>query len=268
MADATPGRPKPAFFIAVLVVIAGLVGLAFYRCKAKDKDTTTQQGSNIDIKDIKKQAGGSNAPQAENPDPNGITTVKEYSFEPASRLPEVPGTGDYKKLGTPKVVKFAVNIWAGWAPIIWANQGSAAKKIWKDGKGGEFQVELVLVDDPVQMGNTVATGDVHIGWATVDMLPLVIERLKRDPRTMPRVFQQIDWSNGGDGIVAREGIKNVADLRGKKVVLAQNSPSHYFLLNMLLNGGVQPTDVDIKFTKTAFEAAAAFNQDKSFVACV
>jgi NitT/TauT family transport system substrate-binding protein len=100
------------------------------------------------------------------------------------------------------------------------------------------------------------------------MLPLVVNRLSRDPRTMPRVFQQIDWSNGGDGIVARQGIKNIADLRGKTVVLAQNSPSHYFLLNMLLNGGVQPSEVHMDFTKDAFQAAAAFNQDKKYAAVV
>ena len=40
----------------------------------------------------------------------------------------------------------------------------------------------------------------------------------------------------------------MADLRGKTVVLAQNSPSHYFVLNMLVNGGVQPAEVEFMFT--------------------
>jgi NitT/TauT family transport system substrate-binding protein len=85
---------------------------------------------------------------------------------------------------------------------------------------------------------------------------------------MPRVFQQIDWSDGGDGIVARDYVKTIADLRGKTVVLAQNSPSHYFLLNMLVAGGVQPGEVDMKFTPDAFKAAAAFNGEKSLAAAV
>jgi ABC-type taurine transport system substrate-binding protein len=278
------GKPKPAFFVTVLVVVAGLIGFAFYRWNAGKKADTGQQGSSskIDMGAIKQQAGGSGATgsgggsgigsgaqgQAENPDPNSITTVKEYSFESAQRLADVPGTADYAALGKPRTVKFAVNVWAGWAPIIWANQGSKAKKVWKDAKGNDFLVDLVLADNPVDMGNTFAAGKVHIGWATVDMLPLVVNRFKRDPRSAPRVFQQIDWSNGGDGIVAREAIKNVADLRGKNVVLAQNSPSHYFLLNMLLNGGVQPSEVHMDFTKDAFQAAAAFNQDKKYAAVV
>src|SRR5690349_18258358 len=266
------GKPKPAFFLAVLVVAAGLVGLSFYRWNTKKTDSGNRTGSSdkIDMSDIKKQAGGggSGSQQAENPDPNSITTTKEYSFEPASRLPEVPGTADYTALGKPRTVKFAVNVWAGWAPIIWANQGAKAKKVWKDAKGNDFVVDLVLADNPVDMGNTFAAGKVHIGWATVDMLPLVVNRLNRDPRTMPRVYQQIDWSNGGDGVVVREAIKSVGDLRGKNVVLAQNSPSHYFLLNMLLNGGVQPSEVKMDFTKDAFQAAAAFNANKDYAAVV
>ena len=80
---------------------------------------------------------------------------------------------------------------------------------------------------------------------------------------MPRVYQQVDFSNGGDGIVVREAIRSVTDLRGKTIVLAQNSPSHYFVLNALINAGVQPAEVDFKFTQDAFQAAAAFNADKS-----
>jgi len=265
------GKPKPAFFIAVLAVVAGLVGMAFWRCNAK-KNAGNGSGSGsetININDIKKTAGGGSA-ALENPDPNGgPTTSKTYTYEPASRLPQVPGAADYKKLGTPRVVRFAVNTWAGWAPIIWANQGSKPKKVWKDAKGGDFQVELVLSDNPVAMRDAFAQGSTQIGWATVDMLPLLIQSgLNKDPRTMPRVFQQIDWSNGGDGIVVREGIKTVTDLRGKTVALAQNSPSHFFLLNMLLNGGVQPSEVKMKFTSDAFQAATAFNQDKTIAAAV
>jgi hypothetical protein len=57
-------------------------------------------------------------------------------------------------------------------------------------------------------------------------------------------------------------IKTMADLRGKTVVLAQNSPSHFFVLNALINAGVQPAEVEFKFTQDAFQAAAAFNADK------
>ena len=67
----------------------------------------------------------------------------------------------------------------------------------------EFKVELILIDDPVAMRDAYAAGKVHIGWATLDMVPLFMEELKKDSRIMPRIYQQVDWSNGGDGIVVR-----------------------------------------------------------------
>ena len=97
----------------------------------------------------------------------------------------------------------------------------------------------MLIDNPVAMRDAYAAGEVHIGWATLDMVPLMDSSgSRKDSRhDMPRIYQQVDFSNGGDGIVVRENIKTVADLRGKKLVLAQNSPSHYFALNMLLRRG-------------------------------
>jgi NitT/TauT family transport system substrate-binding protein len=126
----------------------------------------------------------------------------------------------------------------------------------------------VLIDDPIAMRDAYAAGNLHIGWATLDMIPLFLEGLRKDSRVMPRVYQQVDWSNGGDGIVVREAVKTMADLRGKTIVLAQNSPSHFFVLNALINAGVQPAEVDFKFTQDAFQAAAAFNADKRLGAVV
>ena len=51
-------------------------------------------------------------------------------------------------------------------------------------------------------------------------------------------------------------------------MLAQNSPSHFFVLNALINGGVQPAEVEFKFTQDAFQAAAAFNADKRLAGVV
>jgi NitT/TauT family transport system substrate-binding protein len=120
----------------------------------------------------------------------------------------------------------------------------------------------------VAMRDAFASGDVHVGWGTVDMLPLLLESLSKDSRAMPRIFQQVDWSNGGDGIVVRDTIKTMSDLRGQTVVLAQNSPSQFFILNALINAGVQPSEVNFKYTSDAFEAAAAFNADKSLAGVV
>ena len=203
----------------------------------------------------------------EAPDSSGITTVKEYKYVAASRLPEVKGISSYKPMAD-RTVRFAINVWAGWSPIIYDNNGFRPGKVWKTPGGKDFKLELVLIDDPISMRDAYAAGNLHIGWATLDMLPLFLEGLRKDTRVMPRVYQQVDWSNGGDGIVVRDTIKTMADVRRKTIVLAQNSPSHYFVLNALINAGVQPAEVDFKFTQDAFQAAAAFNADKRLAGVV
>src|SRR5687768_8415137 len=253
------GQPKPAFFAAVFVVVAALVGLAIWRYSS----TASPDNAGVFSSDELKELGGA----AENPDSSGITTVKEYNFVPSARLPEVKGISSYTPMAD-RTVRFAINVWAGWSPIIYANNGFKPGKLWKTPGGRDFKVELVLIDDPIAMRDAYAAGNLHIGWATLDMLPLFLEGLRKDSRVMPRVYQQVDWSNGGDGIVVRENIKTMADLRGKTVVLAQNSPSHFFILNALINAGVQPSEVNFKFTQDAFQAAAAFNADKSISGCV
>jgi len=252
------GRPKPAFFLVMFLVVAGLI----YYGVSRFGGTKTSPGSGdaITPQDLANQKGG-----AEAPDASSLTTVKEYSYVASSKLPEVKGTSAYEPM-VDNTVRMALNVWAGWAPVISANNGFKAAKVWKAPDGKTFKLELVLIDDPIAMRDAYASGKVHLGWATLDMVPLFVEQLRKDSRTMPRVYQQIDWSNGGDGIVCRNTIKSVSDLRGKTVVLAQNSPSHFFLLNTLISGGLQPADVKFKFTQDAFQAAAAFNADRS-VSC-
>ena len=253
------GQPRPAFYVAVLLVVVGLVGLALWRYGAIGPNRSAGQISSEELAQAK---GG-----AEAPDSSGITTVKEYQYVAASKLPEVKGISSYKPMAD-RTVRFAINVWAGWSPIIYANNGFKPGKVWKTPGGRDFKVELVLVDDPIAMRDAYAAGNLHVGWATLDMLPLFLEGLRKDTRVMPRVYQQVDWSNGGDGIVVRDTIKTMADVRGKTIVLAQNSPSHYFVLNALINAGVQPAEVDFKFTQDAFQAAAAFNADKRLAGVV
>jgi NitT/TauT family transport system substrate-binding protein len=124
------------------------------------------------------------------------------------------------------------------------------------------------MDDPVAARDAFAAGEVHSLWGTADMMVLFAPELIKDTRTAPRIVQQIDWSNGGDGIVVRSHIKSVADLKGKTIALAQNSPSEYYLTSLLLSAGLKPAQVKTKYTATAFEAAAAFVADKSVDACV
>jgi NitT/TauT family transport system substrate-binding protein len=267
-------QPKSGFYIAVALVVLALIGFAVYRSDLVAPKPVAPGGGDVgqpksDNVDLKEAA----QPVESSQDTASPTTVKEYRFKPAEKLPPVKGTKTYKPLQN-ETVRFALNIWAGWSPIVLANNGFKAGQEWTAADGKKFKVDLVLIDNPVTMRDAYAAGEVHIGWATLDMVPLFLESFvdaqgnPRDSRIMPRIYQQVDFSNGGDGIVVRENIKTAADLRGKKLVLAQNSPSHYFALNMLVSAGIQPPEVEMTFTEDAFQAASAFNSKKDVSGCV
>jgi NitT/TauT family transport system substrate-binding protein len=249
------GKPTPLFRVVMFLVVGGLLGLGVWRFVGREGVTGA---TGLIAKDDIEAAGGM---LAEAPDGQAATTVREYTYVAGERLPEVRGASAYKPMQDNTIV-MALNVWAGWAPLIEANNGFEAGREWTAPGGGKFKLRLVLIDDPVAMRDAYVAGDVHIGWATLDMLPLMMEGLRRDSRTMPRVPMQIDFSNGGDGIVCREHVRTMSELAGKTLVLAQNSPSHFFALNALVNAGLQPGDVQWRFTQDAFQAAAAFNADR------
>jgi NitT/TauT family transport system substrate-binding protein len=211
-------------------------------------------------------AAGS-GPEAKDPT-GGITTVKQYNYVPQDKLPPVKGASNYQWNDTDKTLVFPINVWIGWLPIVAANHGFAPNAESVFFKKYGFKVNLKLIDDPVVARDTYVSGQSQVLWGTLDMMVLFAPELMKDSRTAPRIYQQIDWSSGGDGIVVRNKIASARDLRGKTIVYAQNSPSQYFINNLLLNSGIQPSEVKHKYTASAFEAAAAFVADSSVDACV
>jgi NitT/TauT family transport system substrate-binding protein len=119
------GGPKPAFYVVMMVLILGVIGYGVYRFK----DRLPGSGdSSISADELAQMKGG-----VEAPDDASLTTFKEYDklkFQEAGRMPEVKGVSNYEPLADNTVV-FALNVWAGWAPIILANNGFAAGKVWR-----------------------------------------------------------------------------------------------------------------------------------------
>ena len=99
--------------ISVLLIL-GLVGVGVYVVARRSLGPGGKLG----------EPGSAEAPQSEAPDATGVTTVKEYKYVPADRLPPVKGVSQYKWNAGDKVVRFAYNVWAGWLPVIAANRGT------------------------------------------------------------------------------------------------------------------------------------------------
>jgi NitT/TauT family transport system substrate-binding protein len=264
--------------IVLTLLILGVVGFGVWRWWDKLAPQARPGTPSVDTTALKKQLDAAK-PVAPPPAPDVTSKLlagdKPASLVDGSAIPPVSGVSDYVKpqKDGKLIVQFPINVWPGWAPIIVANGGMAANESSVFFKKYGFYVQLSLVDDPVKARDLFASGQSHILWGTLDMMALFAPELVKDSRTVPVICQQIDWSAGGDGIVARGDIRSINDFKmksgkRKKVVLAQNSPSHYLIMSLLVDAGIDPAEVDFKWAADAPAAAKIFVQDKSFDAFV
>lgn len=196
----------------------------------------------------------------------------DYQTKPKGLL--VSGFGGYKlekiKIDNEEIplIKIPLVTWGGYAALFAANNGYAPNKDSLFYKYGKFVVELVRDEDPNSHIQNFALGNYPIIWSTMDMLPLIYDTLKADKRVIPQVFGIFDWSFGGDGIIVRQNIKTPKDLKGKKVVTSGNTPSNFFLLWLIAQSGLTPSDVVIQYVDDAIAAKDAFIKDSKIDACV
>lgn len=167
--------------------------------------------------------------------------------------------------GNEDAIRIGVVTWGGYAGGQYFNEGFAASSASRFKKEYGIDVEFVLNDDVDASLNAWKAGDIDLHWYTIDAFPTILEGLKAYD---PVVLWQADWSRGGDAIVARRGINSVGDLRGKKIAVAELTPSHSFLLWLLDAGGLNPSDVEIVPQSNAIDAAAAFKSQQVDAAVV
>ena len=262
--------------IVLTIILLAVVGFGVYRWWDKIAPAGNTQQVSINPQEMKKTLDANKAAAAAAAVANKLLAGdKAVSLVDGSAIPPVTGVSDYDKpmKDGKLIVQFPINVWPGWAPIIVANNGLEPNEGSVFFQKYGFYVKLSIVDDPVKARDLFASGHSHVLWGTLDMMALFAPELVKDSRTVPVICQQVDWSGGGDGIVARGDIRNINDFRMKdghrrKVVLAQNSPSHYLIMTLLIDAGIDPAQVDFKWAADAPAAAKIFVQDQSFDAFV
>jgi len=61
-----------------------------------------------------------------------------------------------------------------------------------------------------------------------------------------RIVMALDFSSGADGVVAREGIPDLASLRGKRIGVEKSTLTHFVLLRALERVGLREGDVQLE----------------------
>ncbi len=163
------------------------------------------------------------------------------------------------------VVKVGVVTWGGYSGGQYFNNGFKPNADSRYRKDYGFDVEFKVLDDFEASRAAWKNGDIDLLWTTADAFPTEAAGLGDFE---PQIVFQADWSRGGDAIVARRGINSVADLKGKKIAVAELTPSHSFLLWLLEAGGLKMSDVQIVKQASAIDAAGVFKAQQVDAAVV
>ncbi len=203
------------------------------------------------------------------PDKKAEGTVSKEDFGPTGGTAGTESAATPSKATLPggsrldRPVKVAIVTWGGYAGGIVANGGFAPNKESVFYKDFGIEVEILVIEDFDKSRDAFRAGGdkggVDIMWSTVDAYALEYGQLTK---LAPKTIMQYDWSRGGDAIAADAGVKTVADLKGKKLACAEGTPSHYFALYVLSQGGLTSRDVNWIFTASAVEAANVFKAGK------
>ncbi|MFN9914486.1 MAG: hypothetical protein ACK53L_17990, partial [Pirellulaceae bacterium] len=132
-----------------------------------------------------------------------------------------------------------------------------------------LDLQLVSGDDYVTQVKTYISGKSPFLRATTHMLGLASEVIGADPRTKPVIVLQLSWS-AGDHIVGRKAIRNLNDLKGKKIACQQGGPHVGLLYDSLAAAQLTNKDVEIVWTRDITGGngpAETFRKDPSIDAC-
>ncbi len=167
-----------------------------------------------------------------------------------------PNTRDVSGDGS-DVLTVQLVTWGGYAPGLYFNEGADPSNRSRFYKDYGLRVRFVLNDNLENALNAWIADEYDVLVQTADAFPLYTA-----PTDImayePRVIMQVDWSRGGDVIIAKRGINSINDLKGKRVAVAEPSPSQTLLITALQAAGLEYKDVQVVASPDPVVAATTF----------
>ena len=166
---------------------------------------------------------------------------------------DTPNSATVAAAGPHKCIEIGVVTWGGYVGGQYWNGG------FKDNPSSRYHadgicVNFTVLDDFDASRSAFRNGKMDLMWGTFDSFPTE----SGNYGGIVKMIFQSDWSQGGDAIVVTSKIKTTADLVGKKIAVAESTPSHTLLLWMLDSAGISPMDVTIVKQKDAGTAVDTF----------
>lgn len=129
-------------------------------------------------------------------------------------------------------VKLSLTTWIGYSPFYVAAGMDMYKKHGLD-------VSLKTFSDPAMLPSSVTSKAVDGSLMTYDQLIGAVAQGQKLKVVMP-----IDYSNGGDAVLADKSITKISDLKGKKVAYSPLSPSDFLISYALKINSMTTKDIN------------------------
>lgn len=143
-------------------------------------------------------------------------------------------------------LKIALTTWIGYSPFYVAEGKDYYKKY-------DLKVTLQTFADPAMLPSALSGNAADGALMTYDQ---VIGAAAQGQ--VFKVVMPIDYSNGGDAVLADMSINKITDLKGKKVAYAPLSPSDFLISYALKVNGMSDKDISpINMTPEAIPSAMA-----------
>jgi NitT/TauT family transport system substrate-binding protein len=151
--------------------------------------------------------------------------------------------------------KIGLGPWVGFGPLYLAQE----KGFFRE---AGLETELVVLTGLAERNSALKSGGIDALAAPVDYFVL-----SAGNNLETSIVMMIDESTGGDGIVARGKIKEIRDLKGKRVAVQRGLPGEFFLRALLQRSSLSIDDLKTTDMETA-QAGAAFISKKIDAAVV
>ncbi len=152
--------------------------------------------------------------------------------------------------GTPeRAVKVGMCQWPGYEPLFLAAQ-------------------LNMFDRPVKILRFSSPGKAYQAFKSgaIDVVGLTADELLKyaDYGSVPKIFLIMDISNGADALVAKPSVKELKEIKGKRVALESSVLAQYMLHRSLDKAGVSLEEIEIKNIEIV-DQPQAYKDDKADV---
>ncbi len=167
---------------------------------------------------------------------------------------------EYINNSIPKV-RISFDEFAGWNGLLYANGGLTTKEGSINAKNGIY-VEYVIMNNANDSSAALINGDIVGAGYTVNRYSFL--QSKFDEAKLDVVMPYIsNYSNGGDGIIARADILSVKDLVGKRIAIPRFSEAQTLVEWLIRNSSLTAEEIssirsNMVYFDTADETAKAY----------